>query len=127
MSALSNRDIKQRSLAIFDRTFAITQVLRLLTVLVAFVGVQVAGLVMKQALLLGLIAGVFAIPLGLLMADVLIDVINRRAFGWTIQTTVPPRVLLEALGLALVAATAAGLYPALRATRGQVMEPLREE
>jgi len=35
----SNTEIRERSLAIFDRTFAITHVLRLLTVGVAFVGI----------------------------------------------------------------------------------------
>lgn len=146
-------EIRARSMTIFDRTFAITHVLRLLTVGVAFVGIlsalmalqlerarehgvlratgmtpgQVTGLVSLQGALLGLAAGVLAIPLGLMMADVLIDVINRRSFGWSMLRTVPLRVLAEGVLLAVAAALLAGLRPAWKAGRARPADVLREE
>lgn len=149
----SNADIREASLAIFDRTFAITHVLRLLVVGVAFVGVLSAllalqlerarehavlratgvtpagllGLVTLQTGLLGLLAGLLALPLGLVMAQALIEVINLRAFGWSIQTHWPATVLLEALALAVGAALLAGLYPGLRIGRVRPAAALREE
>jgi putative ABC transport system permease protein len=150
---VSNRQLRQLTLQIFDRTFAITNVLRLLAILVAFVGVvstlmalqlekgrefailratgmtpaQTSGLILKQTTALGIIAGVLALPLGLLMSDILIDVINRRSFGWTMQHFLPERVLLEGVLLAVVAAVLAGLYPAWRAGRIRTAHALREE
>jgi putative ABC transport system permease protein len=150
---VSNRQLRQLTLQIFDRTFAITNVLRLLAILVAFVGVvstlmalqlekgrefailratgmtpaQTSGLILKQTTVLGIIAGLLALPLGLLMSDILIDVINRRSFGWTMQHFLPERVLLEGVLLAVVAAVLAGLYPAWRAGRIRTAVALREE
>ena len=149
----SNREIRDHSMAVFDRTFTITRVLRLLAVGVAFIGVlsalmalqlehgreravlrasgmtpaQVARLTLVQAGVMGLHAGLLALPLGWLMSQVLIDVINRRAFGWTILSQLPPGALLETLLLALVAALLAGLYPAWRTARARLALALREE
>jgi putative ABC transport system permease protein len=148
-----SRAIRTRSLAVFDRTFAITEVLRLLTVLVAFVGVlsalmalqldrfrelatlratgvTPAGLVrllLGQTGLMGLIAGVLAVPLGVILAAVLIFVVNRRSFGWTMPFHVAPQALAGALALAVAAALLAGLYPAWHMARQPPAEGLREE
>jgi len=149
----ANRDIRTLTFAIFDRTFAITDVLRLLAIVVAFVGVlgallamqlqqlgdyavlrasgmtvlQVALLIGQQTVVLGLCAGLLALPLGLLMSQVLIDVINWRSFGWSMQHSLPPRVLFEAVVLALFAALLAGIYPARRVAAVQAAAALRGE
>ncbi len=149
----ANRDIRTASLEIFDRTFAITNVLRALAVLVAFVGIlsalmalqlerakelavlratgftpkQIFGVVTLQTGFMGLAAGVIAIPVGLVLALVLIHVINRRAFGWSMQTLVTPEVLLQAVLIAVVAALIAGFYPAWKMGRVSPADALREE
>ncbi|MCE9670807.1 ABC transporter permease [Myxococcus stipitatus] len=148
-----NRSLRQASLDVFDRTFTITQVLRLLAIGVAFVGVlsalmslqmerarelavmramgltpgQLWGLVSLQTGLLGLLAGVFSLPLGVTLAYILVHVINRRSFGWTLRLVVTPETLLQALLLALVASALAGLYPAWRMARANPALALREE
>jgi hypothetical protein len=88
---------------------------------------QVAALVLGQSGLMGLLAGLLAVPLGLVMADILIDVINRRSFGWSMQSILPAGVIAEALVLALAAALIAGIYPALKAARISPPAPFREE
>jgi putative ABC transport system permease protein len=149
----SNRSLKKVSLEIFDRTFLITSVLRLLVGVVAFIGVlsslmalqlerarelgvlrangmtpgQVWQLVTAQTGLMGLAAGLLSLPVGLTLAAVMIYVINRRSFGWTIRMELSPQVLLEALLLALAAALLAGLYPAYRMARTSPALALREE
>jgi putative ABC transport system permease protein len=70
-----------------------------------------------QTGLLGLVAGLLALPLGLALAAVLTLVINRRAFGWSLDLVVDPLLLAQALLLALVAALLAGAYPAWRMAR----------
>jgi putative ABC transport system permease protein len=149
----SNRVLRESSLEIFDRTFAITHVLRLLAIGIAFVGIlsalmalqlekarelavlratgftpsQVWRLVTIQTGFMGLISGLLAMPLGLMLALVLIHVINRRAFGWSMELMLPGGVLFEALLLALFAALLAGLYPAWRMARIAPARVLREE
>ncbi len=149
----SNRTLRETSLDVFDRTFTITSVLRLLALLVAFVGVlsalmalelerarelavlrangmtpgQVWRFVSLQTGIMGVMAGVLSIPLGLILAWVLTFVINRRSFGWTLQFEVPATVLLEAFVLALAAALLAGLYPAWKMSRANPSLALREE
>ena len=51
-----------------------------------------------RPLLIGLIAGLLSLPLGMLQALVLIRVINRRSFGWTMESP-STRVLLQAVAL----------------------------
>ena len=149
----SNDFIRERSLAIFDQTFRITEVLRILAGLVAFLGLasalmsielerakeiailralglrprQMRVLIMAQTGILGLAAGVFAIPLGIIMAALLIFVINVRSFGWSMDLVVTPNPLLTGIALALGAAILAGVYPATRATRFGLATQLREE
>ena len=150
---LSNRDLRQTSIAIFDRTFAITRVLRLLAVLVAFLGIvsallalqlerakelatlralgltprQLFAEVMLETGVLGTIAGLLALPLGGLLASLLVHVINQRSFGWTLELTIPPVSLFEALALALTAALLSGLYPGWKMATTSPAKALREE
>ncbi len=149
----SNRTLRAASLEVFDRTFTITTVLHLLTTVVAFVGVlsalmalqlerahelgvlratgctpgQVWGLMTSQTGLMGLIAGLLAVPVGVGLALILVLVINRRSFGWTLQIEIAPEILVQAIGMAVVAALLAGLYPALRMARTSPALALRNE
>ena len=149
----SNWSLREASLRVFDRTFAVTNVLRSLTILIAFVGVlnalmaiqmersrehavmraigltprQTWGLVAGESAVLGMVAGILAVPLGAAQALVLIQFINRRSFGWTMQTVVDPWILLQAVALALAASLLAGLYPASRLARSSPSRALQEE
>jgi putative ABC transport system permease protein len=58
---------------------------------------------------------------------VLIEVINRRAFGWSMQQQLPAHVLIQALILAITAAFLASVYPAYRASSILPAQALREE
>lgn len=148
----SNADIRARSLAIFDRTFAITNVLRVLVIVVAFVGVfsalmalflekhwefsvlratgmtktQLNRMILLQVGVTGLIAGLLSLPLGWAMSEQLISVINQRSFGWTMDRHLPLTVFIQAIILSLFAAVLAGLYPIKRLSRGPISRGLRE-
>ena len=138
---------------IFDQTFAITNVLRLLAGIVAFAGIlaalaalqleraretavlraigltpaQSAALTVTQSGLLGLAAGICALPLGVMLSGLLVHVILRRAFGWSMNFLVSPHILLEGVALAVLAALLAGLYPAWRSQAEPPAPALREE
>lgn len=149
----ANRDIQAVTMDIFDRTFTITRVLRLLAILVAVIGVlsallalqlerarefavlratgmtsgEIGGVVSLQTGFMGAAAGLLALPTGTLLAALLIFVIQRRAFGWSLPFQVDPLLLLETVALAVAAALLAGLYPIWRMTRTRPAEALRTE
>lgn len=149
----SNRTLRALSLEVFDRTFAITAVLRGLAFIVAFIGVlsalmalqlervrelgvlrangltpgQVWQLVTTQTGLMGLVAGLLAMPAGVVLAAVMIHVVNRRSFGWTLEMELGPALLAQSLLLAVVGALLAGIYPAWRMSRTSPAEALRQE
>jgi putative ABC transport system permease protein len=84
-------------------------------------------LVLTQTSIIGLSAGLLAIPLGLVMADLLIEVVNLRSFGWTMELRIPPATLISGVLLAWFAALLAGVYPAARAARMDPAQGLRSE
>ena len=86
---------------------------------------QLGAMIVLQTATIGLLAGIAAMPLGVVMAYVLIEVINRRAFGWQIDMAVAPDILLSAAVFAVLAAVVAGLYPAWRASRLDPAEAVR--
>ena len=149
----SNRALRQQSLEVFDRTFKITGILGALATIVAVLGIfaalmalelersreigvlralgllpgQVWTTISAQTGLMGLISGLLAIPVGWTMAAILVHVINRRAFGWSLELTLSWGFVGRAVIVALVAALAAGLYPAYAISRTSAAEALRGE
>ncbi len=149
----SSARLEELSLAVFDRTFKVTEVLRLLAGVVAFLGILSALLAIElergrelgvlrtlgftpaglgatlltQTGLLGLAAGLAAVPIGTALALLLVHVINRRSFGWTMDFVVTPQALVSGVSLAVVAALLAGVYPAWRASRVEIGAALRED
>ena len=149
----SNAGLRELSMRIFDRTFVITDILYWLTLGVAFIGIlsamlalqlerarefatlralgmtptQVGSMITAQTGVIGLLSGIAAVPLGVVMAWVLIKVINRRAFGWQIDMSISADILLVSVAFAVGAALLAGLYPAYRAGRSQPAIAMREE
>jgi len=151
--ANSPAELKRVSLTVFDRTFLITELLRAIAVAVSFIGVLGALLaqqlertreygvlravgfnavemsrnVQTQTLLLGASAALIAIPVGLLIGIILIDVINPRSFGWTMTRTIEPALIVKSCAIAVAAAFAAGLYPSWHAARIEPADAMRYE
>jgi len=149
----SSREIRAASLEIFERTFTVTEVLRFLAGFVALLGIysalqalalerrreiailravgftpaQVRNHVLAQTTLLGLSAAAVALPLGVVLAWILVRVINERAFGWSMGFELAPAALWQGAALALASALLAGLRPAYSLARGAPARYLREE
>ena len=83
---------------------------------------QLRRLILFEAGLLGLLANIAGVIAGVFLSLLLIFVINKQSFGWTIQFHWPVAVLLGALSLVFLATVASALYPARVATR---LEPDR--
>jgi putative ABC transport system permease protein len=149
----SIEEIQRLSLVVFDRTFKITEVLQLLAGIVAFLGImsaalaiqlersrefailqaigfspgQLRGLITTQTGLLGVAAGVAAVPLGGALAALLVYVINRRSFGWSMELELTGTPLAAGFALAVGAALLAGIYPAVKGSRSNLDAALRDE
>jgi putative ABC transport system permease protein len=153
IAIFENRSLRQEAIRIFDQTFAVTYALEAIAIFVAVVGVagamlaliidrrreigllrflgadkgQVRRIVLFEAGFIGLFSQVLGIAVGMLMSLVLIFVINKQSFGWTIQFDPPVLALLSAFGFVFVATVLAGLYPARMATSLNPIEVMHEE
>ena len=128
-------DIRRVALKTFDQTFAITTVLITIALLVAAISVYIAVTTMRlnrktgrqllntlgvnrieQLMMnialgagLGLVAIIIALPLGIMFGWILCNVINPRAFGWTIELQLSAQGLLLSCSWGMLAAIAAGI------------------
>jgi putative ABC transport system permease protein len=149
----ANQELRRNSMAVFDRTFAITWALEAVAIVVAMLGAansllalvldrrrefgllgylgassaQIRGLVLTEAGLLGLLAAVLGLALGFALSLLLIFVVNKQSFGWTIQFHPPNGLLGAALLLIWCATVLAGLYPARVAGRLNPVDVIHEE
>jgi putative ABC transport system permease protein len=142
----SNSRMRSDILNIFDKTFAPTETLKGVSLLVALLGVASAlaammlerGKEMKalgylgfsareliamqvwQALVMGTAAFLIAAPCGMLLAFIITYAVNYRSFGWSIDMTVNPVVFLNTFLLTVASCAVASLYPSYRLFRESI-------
>jgi putative ABC transport system permease protein len=148
-----NQELRRTSMMIFDRTFAITWALEAVAIVVAMLGAansllalvldrrrelgllrylgasarQVQGMILTEAAFLGWLASLLGLALGFALSLVLIFVVNKQSFGWTIQFHPPVALLATAVLLVWCVTTLAGLYPARVASRLNPIDVIHEE
>ena len=148
-----NQSLRLAAIEIFDRTFAITWALEAVAILVAMLGAansllalvldrrrelgllrylgasggQMRGIILMEAALLGLLALLLGVVLGVALSLLLVFVVNKQSFGWTIQFHPPFALLGLALLLVWCVTVLAGLYPARVASRLNPIEVVHEE
>lgn len=149
----TNRRLRSDAIAIFDRSFRITYALEAVAVIVAVLGIagallaqvidrrrefallrflgaaqsQIRHIILCEAGLLGLLATALGLALGTLLSLILVFVINKQSFGWTIQFHWPFGLLAAALAGIYLATVLAALYPARTAMRMNPIEVIHEE
>jgi putative ABC transport system permease protein len=142
---LDQATLKAESRRIFNRTFAVTAALNAFTLGVAGIALltslltlgnsrlphlaplwaigitrrRLAAIELLKTLSVALITTLLALPLGLVVAWCLIAVVNVKAFGWRLPFHVFPLQLIELVAVAMLAALAAALVPALKLARMQ--------
>jgi putative ABC transport system permease protein len=148
-----NEVLRRGAVEVFDRTFAITYALEAVAIVVAMLGAanallalvldrrreiglirylgaarnQVYTMILTEAGLLGLLAGLLGLVLGMALSLILIYVINKQSFGWTIQFHPPALLLGGALLLVWAVTVLAGVYPARFAARLEPAEVVHTE
>jgi len=136
----------------FDETFAITYLLQAISTALALVGIltallclhlerrhelgvlralgarqqTLAALLVLEALIIMAVASVAALPTGIALAWILVDVVNIRSFGWSFPMQIDVTAVGGVMALALVAGLAAGGVPWMMARKlavARLLEP----
>jgi putative ABC transport system permease protein len=150
---ISNREIKLKVMEIFDQTFSVTRALEWITILISLLGVinmllanlldqkreigilrslgatrhQIGTLTLYEAVWVTLIANLVGAAGGLGLSLILIYVINRQSFLWSIQFDFSGMVFLRTFLLVTSAALLAGYFPAKEAAKGNIAESVHYE
>jgi len=146
-------EVRERSLANFDRAFRVTYALEAIAVLIGLLGVgvtaaatalarraefgmlrhvgllrrELAAMLAGEGLLMSAIGVVFALVLGGVLSLVLVHVVNRQSFLWSIDFAIP-WLQLALLALALVFAAAVTTVVSGRAALGaDALRAVRED
>lgn len=153
MVLISNTGLKKRVSSIFDQTFAITYALEFIVVLVALLGVAtglssnilervheigalramglnrrgIVSAMMGEAVILGVLSVLAGLASGVCLAAILIFVVNKLSFGWTIQYIFAWKGMAAYLLVVVLASLAASWLPARAAARIPIREALSEE
>jgi putative ABC transport system permease protein len=149
----TTREIREASLSTFDRTFAVTYALEVIAVLIGLFGVSASfsaqalarrrefgvlrhlgatksdiGVMLGcEGMLISALGAGCGLVLGWLVSLILIHVINRQSFHWSMSLDVPwlPLAALAALLIATACVTA--IWSGRRAMSGDVVGAVRED
>ncbi|HVS31644.1 MAG TPA: FtsX-like permease family protein [Thermoanaerobaculia bacterium] len=151
--AISNAAIRREVMTIFDQTFMITYALLGVAIAVAALGIvntlaalilertrelallRVTGMSLRQlrtmivleSSLIGLASTVVGVVMGYALSWILIYVINKQSFGWTIEFYTPVALIAASLAVTFLASVVAGVVPAQLAARLNVAAALKSE
>ncbi len=144
---------KDEIMAIFDQTFLITYALEWIAIVVALLGIantlfvsilerkreigilrsiggsqaQVVRVILVEAFYMGVIGNIIGLICAFFLSLLLIYVINKASFGWTLQFHFPPMIILHSFLLAIGTALLAGYLPARKAAQTDLKEAIAYE
>ncbi len=147
-----NNNIYSQAMRVFDHTFAIAGTLGNITLIISVFGLFFAtlagelsrqrhfsllrcmGVSGKELVLLGglqlfafgAISAMIAVPLGLALAHLIVDIIIRQSFGWTLELQVIPWEYAKTIAWAMLAIMIAGALPVIRMIKSTPMKSLRD-
>ena len=148
----SNEAIRARALSLIDRTTSLFDVMSLITMIVAALGVintltmnvvertceigmlrglgmtrrQIARMILAEAGMMGLVGGVFGLIFGVLMSRTIMMSMNRMS-GFRLPWVLPVEAVVAAMVVALIVSQLAALWPARRAARIRITEAIQYE
>jgi len=149
----SSRELREISLRIFDRSFAVTYYLQAVAIVIGLVGIAASlsaqvlarrkefgllahlGLTRRQVV--AVVAGegaawvaagtVVGLLLGLAVAMVLVFVVNPQSFHWTMELVLPAGRLAALCAAVLAAGTLTAAFSARRASGGAAVQSVKED
>jgi putative ABC transport system permease protein len=153
LEIMTSTAVRERSLQIFDRAFAITYGLEGIAVVIGLTGIsfaagstalarraefgmlrhigmrrqQVVGILASEGFLMSVFGVLYGLTLGGVLSLVLVYVVNRQSFNWSIDLQVPAWQL-GALSVILIAAAAlTAVWSGRAATSTDAVRAVRED
>lgn len=146
-------ELRTRSLAIFDRSFAVTYVLELAAIVIGLTGIaatfsaqaivrarefgmlrhvgvtrpQILLLLAFEGLLVTLLALAIGLAAGLAIAWILVAIVNPQSFHWTMDLTLPVAQIAALVAALLGAAGLTALVAGRRAVASSAVLAVRED
>ncbi len=153
LEILTSGAVRERSLQIFDRAFAITYALEGIAVVIGLTGVsftasstalarraefgmlrhigmlrrQVMGILASEGLLMSLLGVGYGLVLGVGLSLVLVYVINRQSFNWSIDLAIPFWQLAVLSVTLIVAAALTAIWSGRAAMSEDAVRAVRED
>jgi putative ABC transport system permease protein len=151
--AISNASIRGEVMTIFDQTFMITYALLGVAIIVAVLGIintlaalilertrelallrvsgmsrrQLTAMLVLESSMIGVASTIVGLVMGYVLSFILIYVINKQSFGWTIEFHTPVALIAASLGITFLSSTVAGLVPARLATQIELVTAINSE
>jgi putative ABC transport system permease protein len=153
LEILTSTALRERSLQIFDRAFAITYALEAIAVIIGLTGIsfaasstalarraefgmlrhigmlrrQIVGMLASEGILTSAFGVIYGLALGGALSLVLVYVVNRQSFNWSIDLAVPAWQL-AVLSVTLVAAAAiTAIWSGRAAMSRDAVQAVRED
>jgi putative ABC transport system permease protein len=153
LELIGAEQLRERSLMLFDQAFAVTYALEGIAVAIGLVGVgvaasasamarraqfgmlrhvgmlrrQILGMLAIEGVIMSTLSAIYGLLLGAALSLILVYVINRQSFRWSIDLAVPWRQL-AALSTALIAAAAlTALWSGRAAMSQDAVRAVRED
>jgi putative ABC transport system permease protein len=149
----SLEDFKSEILRVIDQTFAITYALEVIAVIVAVLGVvnslfssilerqwemgvfraigafkrQLQKMILVEAGLIGFVGSLIGIGAGITLSWILLNVISKQSFGWTIYLHAPFRFIGVSAVVIILIALLSGYLPACQAAQLKITEAIQYE
>ena len=150
---VTNGEVRAEVMKIFDQTFLITYALLAVAIVVAVLGIintlaalilerrrelallrvlgmtvaEVRRMLVLESAVLGITSTVAGVAMGYVLSWILINVINKQSFGWTIAFHTPLRLIVASLAVTFAAALAAGFVPSRLARRIDLAAAMKTE
>lgn len=149
----SSDELRQISMRVFDRAFAVTHALEAVAVLIGLVGIACAGastalarrgefgmlrhlgmlrrqivaMLGAEGLALSTLAALYGLVLGGAISLVLVNVVNRQSFNWSIDLAIPGWQLAAFSAALLLTATVTNVVSARTALGTTALRAVRED
>jgi putative ABC transport system permease protein len=146
-------EIREVSLKIFDRTFAVTYALEVVAVVIGLFGLsssfgalvlarrrefgvlrhigmtrrQIGAMLAGEGLLVSALGLAVGLALGWLISLVLIDVVNPQSFHWGMELHMPWRLLAEFVAVVLAMATLTAIASGRQAMSAEAIRAVKED
>jgi putative ABC transport system permease protein len=149
----TTRQLRATSLALFDRTFAITYALEVAAVLIGLIGVSVSfsaqalarrrefgvlrhlgmtrreigTLLACEGALVSALGVAFGVAVGWLVSLILVHVVNRQSFHWSMDLDVPWLPVVALAAFVVAAAVVTAVWSGRAAMQEDVVRAVRED